>query len=187
MGSLETALNSGFEAVQGQTCESALLKAADFGENVMMYIGISILYFPKLCLGSHQILNLSHPKKREQSWMNREKLKCQENLTGRLVRRNMEGFFCLQDNFFHFKSVAEEYLPCWITESMWGQHVQWSNMSVVAHRQGFYLQELGPYSGSYFCVSTNSHKLAEWNSYKAEDCVHVIVICRAFPMDLCFF
>lgn len=67
MGSLETDLKSGFEAVQGQTCESALLKAADFGQNVMMYIGTSILYFPKLCLGSHQILNLSHPKKREES------------------------------------------------------------------------------------------------------------------------
>lgn len=67
MGSLETDLKSGFEAVQGQTCESALLEAADFGQNVMMYIGTSILYFPKLCLGSHQILNLSHPKKREES------------------------------------------------------------------------------------------------------------------------
>lgn len=66
MGSLETTLNTCFEAVWVQTCESVLLKAADFGQNVMIDIGIGIAmqYFPKLCLGSHQILSLSHPKKR---------------------------------------------------------------------------------------------------------------------------
>lgn len=134
MGSLETILNTGFQAVQGQTYETALLKAADFGQTVMIYIGISIWYFPKLCLGLHQILNLCHPKKGEQSWVNREKLECQENLTGRLVRRNMEEGCCLRDDLFHFelKSVVEEYWPCRITESVWWQHVQWLHMSVVS-------------------------------------------------------
>lgn len=34
MGSSETTLNTGFQAVQGQTYKPALLKAANFGQNV---------------------------------------------------------------------------------------------------------------------------------------------------------
>lgn len=107
MASLETTLNAGVQAVQGQTHKPPLLKAANVGQN-MLYLSISIVYFPKLCPGSHQTLNLSHPKKRGQSSVNKEeKLEHQQILTGGTVRRTMRPC-CLQDNLFHFefKSVG---------------------------------------------------------------------------------
>jgi len=64
MSSLETTLNAGFQA----DLQAGSVEGSKFWTGcVMVYISISILYFPKLCLGSHQILNLSHPTKREES------------------------------------------------------------------------------------------------------------------------
>lgn len=58
------------------------------------------------------------------------------------------------------------------------------------HVQVLYLHEYifrAFYSGQYFCVSTNSHKCAEWNNYKAEGCVNAVAVRRGFTKTLCFF
>lgn len=69
----------------GTDLQSSSVEGSKFWtECVMAYISISILYFPKLCLGSYQILNLSQPTKKEQELSERrEKSEYQQNLTGR--------------------------------------------------------------------------------------------------------
>lgn len=53
IGSLETTLNAGFQAVQGQTYKSALLKAANFGQNVSWYTSVFLYYTFQNCVWGH--------------------------------------------------------------------------------------------------------------------------------------